>query len=141
MLFRSIAKRNGRRNPDHLFGTNPCSEIILRPYGFCNLTEVVIRSTDTMEELRDKIEIATILGTFQSTLTDFPYLRKIWTKNAEEERLLGVSLTGIYDSKLFNNPHDKGIKERLASLRDHAIEVNNGLANTIGINQIGRAHV
>ena len=87
----------------------------MRPYGFCNLTEVVIRADDTLETLRDKIEIATILGTFQSTLTDFPYLRKIWVKNAEEERLLGVSLTGIYDSKLFNNPEDKGIKERLAS--------------------------
>ena len=129
-----IAKRNGRRNADQLFGTNPCSEIILRPYGFCNLTEVVIRAGDTMETIRDKIEIATILGTFQSTLTDFPYLRKIWQKNAEEERLLGVSLTGIYDSKLFNNPEDKGIKERLASLRDFAIEVNNGLATTLGIN-------
>ena len=129
-----IAKRNGRRNSDQLFGTNPCSEIILRPYGFCNLTEVVIRADDTMETIREKIEIATILGTFQSTLTDFPYLRKIWVKNAEEERLLGVSFTGIYDSKLFNNPNDKEIKERLASLRDYAIEVNNGLANTIGIN-------
>ena len=129
-----IAKRNGRRNSDQLFGTNPCSEIILRPYGFCNLTEVIIRADDTMETIREKIEIATILGTFQSTLTDFPYLRKIWVKNAEEERLLGVSFTGIYDSKLFNNPNDKEIKERLASLRDHAIEVNNGLANTIGIN-------
>jgi ribonucleoside-diphosphate reductase alpha chain len=130
----TIAKRNGRRNSDQLFGTNPCSEIILRPYGFCNLTEVVIRADDTMESIRDKIEVATILGTFQSTLTDFPYLRKIWVKNAEEERLLGVSFTGIYDSKLFNNPHDKEIKARLASLRDYAIEVNNGLATTLGIN-------
>jgi len=130
----TIAKRNGRRNADQLFGTNPCSEIILRPYGFCNLTEVVIRADDTMETIREKIEVATILGTFQSTLTDFPYLRKIWVKNAEEERLLGVSLTGIYDSKLFNNPHDKEIKARLASLRDYAIEVNNGLASALGIN-------
>jgi ribonucleoside-diphosphate reductase alpha chain len=130
----TIAKRNGRRNAEQLFGTNPCSEIILRPYGFCNLTEVVIRADDTMETIRDKIEVATILGTFQSTLTDFPYLRKIWVKNAEEERLLGVSLTGIYDSKLFNNPQDKEIKARLASLRDYAIEVNNGLASALGIN-------
>jgi ribonucleoside-triphosphate reductase (thioredoxin) len=130
----TIAKRNGRRNSDQLFGTNPCSEIILRPYGFCNLTEVVIRADDTMETIKDKIEVATILGTFQSTLTDFPYLRKIWVKNAEEERLLGVSLTGIYDNKLFNNPNDKEIKARLASLRDHAIEVNNALATTLGIN-------
>jgi ribonucleoside-triphosphate reductase len=130
----TIAKRNGRRNAEQLFGTNPCSEIILRPYGFCNLTEVVIRADDTMETIKDKIEVATILGTFQSTLTDFPYLRKIWVKNAEEERLLGVSLTGIYDSKLFNNPADKEIKARLASLRDHAIEVNNGLADKLSIN-------
>ena len=129
-----IAARNGRRNPDQAFGTNPCSEIILRPYGFCNLTEVVLRSDDTMETIRDKVKIATILGTFQSTLTDFPYLRKVWKKNAEEERLLGVSLTGIYDSKLFNNPHDKEIKARLASLRDYAVEVNNGLAEKLGIN-------
>ena len=144
-----IAKRNGRRNADQLFGTNPCSEIILRPYGFCNLTEVVIRATDTIEQVKEKIEIATIIGTFQSTLTDFPYLRKIWVKNAEEERLLGVSFTGIYDSKLFNNPEDKGIKERLASLRDYAVKVNDELATTLGINaaaaitcvKIGRAHV
>jgi len=129
-----IAARNGRRNSDQAFGTNPCSEIILRPYGFCNLTEVVVRSDDTMETIRDKVKIATILGTFQSTLTDFPYLRKVWKKNAEEERLLGVSLTGIYDSKLFNNPQDKEIKERLASLRDYAVEVNNGLAEKLGIN-------
>jgi len=129
-----IAKRNGRRDHEQNFGTNPCSEIILRPYGFCNLTEVVIRAADTIEDIKEKIEVATILGTFQSTLTDFPYLRKIWVKNAEEERLLGVSLTGIYDSKLFNNPADKEIKARLASLRDHAIEVNNGLANNLGIN-------
>lgn len=129
-----IAKRNGRRNSEQLFGTNPCSEIILRPYGFCNLTEVVIRATDSLEDIRDKIEVATILGTFQSTLTDFPYLRKIWQKNAEEERLLGVSLTGIYDHKAFNDPDEKLIGMRLEQLRDHAIEVNNGLATTLGIN-------
>ena len=130
-----IAKRNGRRDHDQMFGTNPCSEIILRPYGFCNLTEVIIRAEDTFDDIKDKIEVATILGTFQSTLIDFPYLRKIWKKNAEEERLLGVSLTGIYDSKLFNNPADKEIKTRLASLRDCAIEVNKVLAEQIGINQ------
>lgn len=129
-----IAKRNGRRNSDQLFGTNPCSEIILRPYGFCNLTEVVIRATDTLEEIRDKVEVATILGTFQSTLTDFPYLRKIWQKNAEEERLLGVSLTGIYDNKSLNDPTDHLIGMRLEQLRDHAIKVNNDLATELGIN-------
>lgn len=129
-----IAKRNGRRNPDQLFGTNPCSEIILRPYGFCNLTEVVIRAADSMEDIRDKVEIATMLGTFQSTLTDFPYLRKIWQKNAEEERLLGVSLTGIYDRKGFNDPNEPLIGMRLEQLRDHAIKVNDALANELGIN-------
>lgn len=130
-----IAKRNGRRNHDQLFGTNPCSEIILRPYGFCNLTEVVIRATDTIEQVKEKIEIATILGTFQSTLTDFPYLRKIWQKNAEEERLLGVSLTGIYDNALFFGLNDAdGLKKRLLELRDYAIKVNDELATQLGIN-------
>lgn len=129
-----IAKRNGRRNPDQLFGTNPCSEIILRPYGFCNLTEVVIRADDTMETLMGKIEIATVLGTFQSTLTDFPYLRKIWVKNAEEERLLGVSLTGIFDSELTND-RKSGLEQRLEQLQTHAIEVNKNLAKELGINQ------
>ena len=86
-----VAKRSGRRDPSFEFGTNPCSEIILRPYQFCNLTEVVIRSNDTEETLARKIRVATILGTFQSTMTNFPYLRKIWQKNTEEERLLGVS--------------------------------------------------
>ena len=129
-----IAARNGRRNADQMFGTNPCSEIILRPYGFCNLTEVVIRAEDTMETMKEKVEIATIIGTFQATLTDFPYLRKIWQKNAEEERLLGVSLTGIYDSKLFNNPSDKEIGSRLDTLREFAIGVNNALSEQLGIN-------
>lgn len=91
------AARNGRRDPNHEFGTNPCSEIILRPYQFCNLTEVVVRPEDTKETLTNKVEAATILGTLQSTLTDFKYLRKIWRHNTEEERLLGVSLTGILD--------------------------------------------
>jgi ribonucleoside-diphosphate reductase alpha chain len=91
------AKKFKRRNPDYEFGTNPCSEIILRPYQFCNLTEVVIRATDTLEDLERKIRLATILGTIQSTYTKFPYLRKVWSTNTEEERLLGVSLTGIMD--------------------------------------------
>ncbi len=92
---KSQAKKNGRRDGDYDFGTNPCSEIILRPYQFCNLTEVVVRAEDTVETLAKKVRIATILGTFQSTMTHFPYLRKIWQKNTEDERLLGVSLTGI----------------------------------------------
>ena len=83
-----IAKRNGRRNVDQLFGTNPCSEIILRPYGFCNLTEVVIRATDTIEQIKEKIEVATIIGTFQSTLTDFPYLRKIGLRTPKKKDYL-----------------------------------------------------
>jgi ribonucleoside-diphosphate reductase alpha chain len=128
-----IAKRNGRRDSDQLFGTNPCSEIILRPYGFCNLTEVVIRDSDTLEDIKNKIEIAAILGTFQSTLTDFPYLRKIWQKNAEEERLLGVSLTGIYDNLLFNQFDDVRLDSRLEELREHAIAINASIAGTLGI--------
>ena len=93
------AAKNGRRDPDHEFGTNPCSEIILRPYQFCNLTEVVARPDDTIETLREKVRLAAILGTIQSTLVYFPYLRKIWTDNTAEERLLGVSLTGIMDNR------------------------------------------
>ena len=82
------------------FGCNPCSEIILRPYQFCNLSEVVVRESDTLATLKEKVRLATILGTFQATLTNFKYLRKIWQKNTEEERLLGVSLTGIMDNNL-----------------------------------------
>jgi ribonucleoside-triphosphate reductase (thioredoxin) len=130
-----IAKRNGRRDWRQDFGTNPCSEIILRPYGFCNLSEVVIRSTDSVDDVREKIEVATIIGTFQSTLTDFPYLRKIWQKNAEEERLLGVSLTGIYDNHLFYGMNDiDALEARLSGLRDYAVSVNDSLAKTLGIN-------
>ena len=96
------AKKYKRRDPNYEFGTNPCSEIILRPYQFCNLTEVVIRATDTLADLERKVRIATILGTIQSSLTNFPYLRKVWSKNTEEERLLGVSLTGIMDNPLLH---------------------------------------
>ena len=95
------ASENGRRDTDHYFGCNPCSEIILRPYQFCNLTEVVCRVTDGLESLKEKVRMATILGTFQSTLTNFKYLRKIWKDNTEEERLLGVSLTGILDCPIW----------------------------------------
>jgi ribonucleoside-diphosphate reductase alpha chain len=97
-----------RRDPDWDFGTNPCSEIILRPYQFCNLTEVVVRATDTIEDLERKIRIATILGTVQSAYTKFPYLRKVWQRNTEEERLLGVSLTGIMDNRLLTTKN-KGL--------------------------------
>lgn len=90
----------GRREPDHTWGCNPCSEIILRPYQLCNLSEIVVRPTDSIETLTDKVSHATILGTFQSCLTNFKYLRNIWKKNTEEERLLGVSLTGIMDNEM-----------------------------------------
>tara|TARA_R100001443_G_scaffold29876_2_gene43225 strand:+ start:12390 stop:14318 length:1929 start_codon:yes stop_codon:yes gene_type:complete len=117
------AKKNGRRDPKFNFGTNPCSEIILRPYQFCNLTEVVIRATDSMENLLRKIRIATILGTAQSTLTNFPYLRKMWRNNTEEERLLGVSLTGIMDNQLTNGKVGK-LNETLCQLKKQAIATN-----------------
>lgn len=123
----------GRRNPDFDFGTNPCSEIILRPYQFCNLSEVVIRSTDTLETLLEKVEIATILGTFQSTLTNFPYLRKIWQRNTEEERLLGVSLTGIMDNVLTSG-REGDLEKVLTQLKQRTIDVNASLASSIGIN-------
>jgi ribonucleoside-diphosphate reductase alpha chain len=117
------AKKNGRRDHEQDFGCNPCSEIILRPYQFCNLTEVVVRSTDTNKDLARKIRLATILGTAQSTLTKFPYLRKVWTDNTEEERLLGVSLTGIMDNVLTNGK-DEYLCERLRMLKKVAVDTN-----------------
>lgn len=126
-------RKIGRRDPDHEFGTNPCSEIILRPNQFCNLTEVVCRTSDTKETLMDKIKAATILGTIQSTLTNFKYLRKIWTKNTEEERLLGVSLTGILDCPLLTE-ENPNLEELLNDLRDYAVEVNREYADLLGIN-------
>ena len=113
----------GRRNPDYDFGCNPCSEIILRPYQFCNLTEVVIRESDRFDDLKRKVVLATILGTAQATLTKFPYLRKIWNTNTEEERLLGVSLTGIMDNELTSG-RKKGLDKTLESLREIAVETN-----------------
>ena len=126
------AKKNGRRNPDFEFGTNPCSEIILRPYQFCNLTEVVVRAEDTPETLARKVRVATILGTFQSTLTHFPYLRKIWQKNTEEERLLGVSLTGILDNKWMGEVSDSTAKT-LEYLRKLSVDTNSDIATRLGI--------
>jgi len=129
------AAKNGRRDSTYEFGTNPCSEIILRPYQFCNLSSCIVRSSDTMDSLERKIRLATILGTFQATLTNFPYLRKIWQKNTEEEALLGVSMTGILDNALLNNPDDVELPKRLEKLRDVAIETNAELAAAVGINQ------
>jgi ribonucleoside-triphosphate reductase (thioredoxin) len=126
-------KKNGRRDPDHEFGTNPCSEIILRPNQFCNLTEVVCRPSDTKQTLMDKIKAATILGTIQSTLTNFKYLRKIWRKNTEEERLLGVSLTGILDCPLLTE-ENPDLEKLLNDLREYAVEVNREYADLLGIN-------
>jgi ribonucleoside-diphosphate reductase alpha chain len=131
---KSTVEKLGRRDPNFDFGTNPCSEIILRPYQFCNLTEVVVRSTDTPESLKRKVRIATIMGTFQSTLTHFPYLRKVWSKNTEDERLLGVSLTGILDNKWMGEVSDE-TKKHLESMRDEAVRVNAEFATTLGIPQ------
>jgi ribonucleoside-diphosphate reductase alpha chain len=130
-----VARKSGRRDPSFEFGTNPCSEIILRPYQFCNLTEVVIRESDTEKSLARKIKVASILGTFQSTMTYFPYLRKIWQKNTEEERLLGVSFTGIYDCPLMNDYNDPELPARLERLRQVAIDTNKEWSEKLGINQ------
>jgi ribonucleoside-diphosphate reductase alpha chain len=126
------AAKNGRRDANQDFGTNPCSEIILRPYQFCNLTEVVVRATDTLEDLERKVKLATILGTIQSTYTHFPYLRKIWQKNTEEERLLGVSLTGIMDNKLLG-ASNAGLDKTLKRLKDVAVVTNAEWADRLGI--------
>jgi len=126
------AAKYGRRDSDYDFGTNPCSEIILRPYQFCNLTECVVRATDTIEDLERKVRLATILGTIQSTYTKFPYLRKVWRDNTEAERLLGVSLTGIMDNPLLT-AKNKGLNETLAHLRQVAVTTNAEWADRLGI--------
>ena len=127
------AAKYGRRDPEHEFGTNPCSEIILRPYKFCNLTEVVVRATDTYDSLARKVKLATILGTIQSSFTKFPYLRKVWQRNTEEERLLGVSLTGIMDNPLMTMKN-KGLESTLSKLREVAVETNAEWAERLKIN-------
>ena len=133
-IFNRIAAQEqaakwGRRDKDHPYGTNPCSEIILRDKQFCNLTEVVVRNGDTEESLARKVKLATILGTIQSTLTNFQFLSAEWTKNTEEERLLGVSLTGIMDAKITSNPDPK----MLERLRDVARETNEKYAKKLDI--------
>ena len=128
----ATAKKNGRRDTDFEYGTNPCSEIILRPYQFCNLSEVVVRATDTKQDLERKVRLATILGTYQSTMTHFPYLRKVWQKNTEAERLLGVSLTGILDNKLMGETSDK-TKAMLERLRDISVDTNLLLSTELNI--------
>ena len=132
------AAKNGRREVEHDFGCNPCSEMILRPYQFCNLSEVVVRASDTQQTLTDKVRLATILGTFQSTLTDFKYLRNVWKKNTEEERLLGVSLTGIMDNDMMSGKSThlgKNIGATLNALKEQAIETNAAMAQQLNIPQ------
>jgi len=141
------AEKNGRRDSNFAFGCNPCSEIILRPYQFCNLSEVVVREEDTIDDLKQKVTMATILGTFQATLTDFKYLRKIWKDNTEEERLLGVSLTGIMDNKMLNDYNTVTFEDSkqvfdethlqciLTQLKDIAIGVNKKYADLLNIPQ------
>jgi ribonucleoside-diphosphate reductase alpha chain len=128
------AAKYGRRDPDIHYGTNPCSEIILRPYQFCNLSEVVLRENDTKKDIERKVELATILGTWQSTLTDFKYIRKIWKDNTEEERLLGVSLTGQFGHKFMSGKEDLvSLEAFLMTLRESARAKNKDEAGKIGI--------
>ena len=126
------AEKYNRRDSNYDFGTNPCSEIILRPYQFCNLTEVVVRATDTITDLERKVRMATILGTIQSSYTKFPYLRKVWANNTEEERLLGVSLTGIMDNPLMTSAN-AGLEKTLDHLRNVAVATNAEWADRLGI--------
>lgn len=132
-------ERNSRRDSDFEFGTNPCSEILLRPQGLCNLSEVVVRPNDTPKTLERKVELATILGTIQSTLTNFRYLRDKWRENCEEERLLGVSLTGIMDNKYTSKkeelPDGTKLPVFLDNLKNVAILTNEKWAKKLDINQ------
>ena len=144
-IFNRVAAQNqagkwGRRDRDRNYGTNPCSEIILRDKQFCNLTEVVVRADDTFSSLKRKVELATILGTIQSTLTNFQFLSEEWKKNTEEERLLGVSLTGIMDNIKMSGARTHGsfengmfLPEALEALRDHARKTNEEWAERLGI--------
>ena len=129
---KKTVEKYGHRDPNFEFGTNPCSEIVLRPYQFCNLSECVVRHDDTKETLMRKVRLASILGTIQSTFTKFPYLRKVWQRNTEEERLLGVSLTGIYDNKLLCT-QGEGLNELLTELRECARATNKEWAAALGI--------
>jgi ribonucleoside-diphosphate reductase alpha chain len=129
---RKTVEKYGNRDPNFEFGTNPCSEIILRPYQFCNLSEVVARHDDNRETLLRKVRLATILGTIQSTFTKFPYLRKVWQRNTEEERLLGVSITGIYDNKILCTQGEE-LNALLRELRECARDTNKEWAAALGI--------
>jgi ribonucleoside-triphosphate reductase len=129
-----IAARNGRRDATHEFGTNPCSEIILRSNEFCNLSEVVVRADDTLETLKEKVRKATIIGTLQSTLTDFRYLRVRWKRNTEEEALLGVSLTGIMDHAVLGDANNPELATWLEEMRNVSIKTNKDWAEKLGVN-------
>jgi len=129
---KKVIEKGGIRDTNYDFGCNPCSEIILRPYQFCNLSECVVRHDDTKETLLRKVRLAAILGTIQATFTKFPYLRKVWQRNTEEERLLGVSLTGIYDNPLLTTQGPE-LNELLAELRLAAREANEQFAAILGI--------
>jgi ribonucleoside-triphosphate reductase len=129
------AAKNERRDATVDFGTNPCSEIILRPYQFCNLSEVVVRPKDTLQTLKKKVRVAAILGTLQATLTDFRYLRKIWQDNTKEEALLGVSLTGIMDHPVMSGrTESENLKEWLTELKEEAIRTNVKWSTMLKIN-------
>ena len=129
---KKTVEKYGHRDPNFEFGTNPCSEIVLRPYQFCNLSECVVRHDDNRETLLRKVRLAAILGTIQSTFTKFPYLRKVWQRNTEDERLLGVSLTGIYDNPLLTTQGDE-LNELLSELREEARRANEEFAGLLGI--------
>lgn len=133
--IRGKTERIGRRDDSLIVGTNPCGEIALRNAGLCNLTEIVVRSTDSLADLKRKARIATILGTIQSTYTDFRYVRSLWKRNAEEERLLGVSLTGIYDHPVLSGREGEAtLIAWLSELRAYCEEVNSEFAGRLGIN-------
>ena len=133
------AASTGRRDTVGFdYGTNPCGEIILRSAGLCNLSEVIVRDNDTLDTLKDKVRIATIIGTFQSTLTNFRYVRPVWKNNAEEERLLGVSLTGIMDNEFlsgYGRTENKNLAKALEELKHYAVVTNKKWAEKLSINQ------
>jgi len=135
-----IAARNGRRDATHDFGTNPCSEIILRSNEFCNLSEVVVRAEDTLETLLEKVRKATIIGTLQSSLTDFRYLRVRWKRNTEEESLLGVSLTGIMDHAVLGDPDNTELAGWLEEMRDVSIATNKEWAEKLVLTSLSLLH-
>jgi ribonucleoside-diphosphate reductase alpha chain len=127
------AAKWGRRDPKVDYGTNPCSEIILKPYQFCNLSTIVVSPEDTVESLKTKVRLATIMGTMQSTLTDFPYLRDVWRTNTNQERLLGVSMTGILDNPYLRGSTHYPLRDLLEELRDVARETNKEWAAILGV--------